>query len=175
MRGLRVELVAKEADVSLGLIYYHFGDRAGMLAATFAFVADRANTYTEAARRDGRDARDQLERVLLSELQDDPLVIETSSAWGEFRASAVFDAGLRAALANATARWNEEVAADIAAAQTQGLVPATVDPLAAGERLTALVEGLSERWLGGALELERARELLRAALAVEFGAALRSA
>lgn len=42
-------------------------------------------------------------------------------------------------------------------------------PLDAAERLTALVEGLSERWLSGSLELERARALLEGAVDAELG------
>lgn len=175
MRGLRVEDIAREAGVSLGLIYYHFGDRSGLLSATFAFVGERAGAYTEEARRAGRDARDQLERLLLSELQDDPLVVETSSAWGEFRASAVFEPELREALRSSTVRWNRDVTEVIELAQQRGLAHPGVDPAAAGERLTALVEGLSERWLGGALELERARELLQTAVAKELDAPGRTA
>lgn len=44
-----------------------------------------------------------------------------------------------------------------------------VDAAAAAERLTALVEGLSERWHSGSLTLERARELLSGAIARELG------
>ena len=36
--------------------------------------------------------------------------------------------------------------------------------------LTALVDGLSNRWLAGALDRERARELLDAAIAAELAA-----
>jgi hypothetical protein len=42
VRGLRVDEVAREAGVSLGLVYYHFTDRAGLLAETFKFLNDRA-------------------------------------------------------------------------------------------------------------------------------------
>ncbi|MBF6202191.1 TetR family transcriptional regulator, partial [Nocardia cyriacigeorgica] len=45
-----------------------------------------------------------------------------------------------------------------------------VDPAAAAERLTALVEGLSERWHSGSLDLPRARRLLTVAVELELGA-----
>ncbi|MFI9454160.1 TetR family transcriptional regulator C-terminal domain-containing protein [Amycolatopsis sp. NPDC052450] len=38
----------------------------------------------------------------------------------------------------------------------------------AAERLTSLVEGLSERWFSGSMELDRARSLLRDAVALEL-------
>jgi transcriptional regulator BetI-like protein len=42
------------------------------------------------------------------------------------------------------------------------------DATAVAERLTALVDGLSSRWLSGALDRERARELLEAAISAEL-------
>ncbi len=45
---------------------------------------------------------------------------------------------------------------------------AGTDPYAAAERLTALAEGLSERWLSGTTSLERAHELLRGAVDAEL-------
>ncbi|WP_211245602.1 hypothetical protein [Actinomadura oligospora] len=41
-------------------------------------------------------------------------------------------------------------------------------PEDAAERLTALVEGLSGRWLNGSLSLDRAQKLLGDAIAVEL-------
>ncbi|MFE7721298.1 hypothetical protein ACFU44_19895 [Nocardia rhizosphaerihabitans] len=41
--------------------------------------------------------------------------------------------------------------------------------LEAAERLTALVEGLSERWHSGSLDLTRARQLLTGAIQLEVG------
>ena len=43
---------------------------------------------------------------------------------------------------------------------------------ACAERLTALVDGLSSRWLAGLVTRERARELLAAAIAAELGSAI---
>lgn len=38
VRGLRVQRVAQRAGVSLGLAYYHFADRAGLIDATIESV-----------------------------------------------------------------------------------------------------------------------------------------
>ncbi|MET9225994.1 TetR family transcriptional regulator C-terminal domain-containing protein [Lentzea sp. NPDC003310] len=160
VRGLRVEKLAAEAGVSTALIYYHFKDRAGILRAALAHVNQRAQSYTDV--RSG-DPRTQVEQMLLGELQDDPRVRETSVAWGELRASAAFDEELRATLRTATQAWNSDVEALVRQANPD------VDAVAAAERLTALVEGLSERWHSGSLELSRARELLSGAVARELG------
>ncbi|MBT2543217.1 TetR/AcrR family transcriptional regulator [Streptomyces sp. ISL-44] len=169
VRGLRVEELAAEAGVSTALIYYHFKDRAGLVQRTLAFISDRATGYTDEALKDTEDARAALLQLLLSKLQDIPRVRENSTAWGELRASAIFDADLRETLAESTRSWSQDTADTISDAQAAGLADLHVEPLDAAERLTALVEGLSERWLSGSLTLERARELLTGAVDAELG------
>ncbi|MER7535710.1 TetR/AcrR family transcriptional regulator [Streptomyces sp. NPDC097704] len=167
VRGLRVEELAAEAGVSTALVYYHFKDRAGVLRHTLEFIGDRAERYTAATEgaTGPSDPRQELERSLLLEFQDIPEVRENSTAWGELRASAVFEPDLRADLARASLAWVHDVAALLAQACPD--VPAPV-LTASAERLTALLEGLSTRWLSGALTSPHARELLREALSVEI-------
>ncbi|MFD9353569.1 TetR/AcrR family transcriptional regulator [Streptomyces sp. NPDC060031] len=169
VRGLRVEVVAAEAEVSTALLYYHFKDRAGLIRRTLAFISDRATGYTDEAVSGTEDARDVLLQLLLSELQDTDRVRENSIAWGELRASAVFDTELRETLAESTRSWTRDTAEAVSDAQAAGLADLRVDPLDAAERLTALVEGLSERWLSGSLTLDRARGLLAGAVDAELG------
>lgn len=161
VRGLRVEKLAAEAGVSTALIYYHFKDRAGILRAALEHVNHRAQTYTSGVVPD--DPREQVEQMLLGELQDTEHVRETSVAWGELRASAAFHEELRSTLLTATDAWNADVETLVRQANPD------VDAAAAAERLTALVEGLSERWHSGSLTLERARELLSGAIERELG------
>ncbi|MFD6155970.1 TetR/AcrR family transcriptional regulator [Nocardia sp. NPDC060256] len=170
IRGLRVEELAEAAGVSTSLIYYHFKDRAGLLAQTLDFISTRAERYTESDVDAAADPRGHLEQLLLLELQDTPLVIENSTGWGESRATAVFQPELREQLRAATVRWIDCLSALIRSAQDLGTVPADLAPADAAERLTALVEGVSMRWLSGTLELARARELVRGAIALELGA-----
>ncbi|WP_194896840.1 TetR family transcriptional regulator [Catenulispora pinisilvae] len=187
VRGLRVEEIAAKAGASTGLIYYHFKDRAGLLRATLDYISDRADRYTAqalatakgaAASGPGgagasgpadRDARSELEQTLLLELQDTDEIRENSTAWGELRASAIFETDLRERLEGATAAWVAEMAERVALAQEAGQAREGVEPEDVAERLTALVEGLSERWLSGTLGLERARDLLRGAIVAELG------
>ncbi|MER5966034.1 TetR/AcrR family transcriptional regulator [Streptomyces sp. NPDC002057] len=169
VRGLRVEELAAEAGVSTGLIYYHFKDRTGILRHTLEFINDRAERYTTSRDPEAEplSAREELDEVLLLELQDTPEVRENSSAWGELRASAVFDPVLREDLARATLVWVQEVAALLG--QVQPMAPAAT-LAASAERLTALLEGLSMRWLSGGLAVDHARTLLREAVDVELAA-----
>ncbi|MFE9258011.1 TetR/AcrR family transcriptional regulator [Streptomyces sp. NPDC006879] len=167
VRGLRVEELAAEARVSTALIYYHFKDRAGILRQTMEFISDRAGHYTTDL--DPKAAqlgpRGELERALLMEFQDAPLVRENSTAWGELRASAIFDPDLREDLRRASLVWVQEIAELLGRVQPLGTPTALAS---AAERLTALVEGLSGRWLSGVLPLDHARNLLGEAIDVEL-------
>ncbi|GAA3088130.1 TetR/AcrR family transcriptional regulator [Streptomyces roseofulvus] len=167
VRGLRVEELAAEAGVSTALIYYHFKDRAGILSKTLEFINDRAERYTTQRDPDAEPLgpREELEETLLLELQDTTEVRENSTAWGELRASAVFDELLRQDLAKATLVWVQEVAALLG--QVQPMAPA-VALTAAAERLTALLEGLSMRWLSGTLQISHARTLMNEAIDTEI-------
>ncbi|MEY9874534.1 AcrR family transcriptional regulator [Streptacidiphilus sp. MAP12-33] len=169
VRGLRVAELAAEAGVSVALIYYHFGDRAGLLRRTLEFISERADRYTTEPDNDPTDALapgSELAQALLLELQDIPEVRENSTAWGELRASAVFDPDLREDLASATLTWVHGTADLLGRSRPGGTAPAHA---AAAERLTALLEGLSQRWLSGSLPLEHARHLLSEAVAAELG------
>ncbi|WP_435223219.1 TetR/AcrR family transcriptional regulator [Streptomyces sp. Tue6028] len=167
VRGLRVEELAAEAGVSTGLIYYHFKDRTGILRHTLEFINDRAERYTKARDPEAEPLgpREELEQVLLLELQDAEEVRENSSAWGELRASAVFDELLREDLARATLVWVQEVAALLG--QVTPLASASA-LAASAERLTALLEGLSMRWLSGGIRVEHARSLMQGAIEAEL-------
>lgn len=168
VRGLRVEKLAAEAGISTALIYYHFGDRAGLLRRTLEFINDCAATYTQGAATAAADPRAELELLLLLELQDTTAVRENSTAWGELRASAIFNDDLRQPLGESTSKWVDEIADVIRRAQTAELASSLVDPVDAAERLTTLVEGLSNRWLSGSMTMDRAQALLRGAITVEL-------
>ncbi|GAB4587810.1 TetR/AcrR family transcriptional regulator [Nocardia sp. IFM 10818] len=168
VRGLRIEKVAAAAGVSTALIYYHFKDRRGVVLAALAHIDHRAACYTDRTCADA-DARSQVEEVLLLELQETEEVRENSIAWGELRASAVFNTDLREPLRVSTQSWTDYIESLIRQAQEEQSVPAGVHAADAAERLTALVEGLSERWLSGSITLDRARRLLSGAVAAELG------
>ncbi|MFC8511030.1 TetR/AcrR family transcriptional regulator [Streptomyces sp. NPDC057411] len=167
VRGLRVEELAAEAGVSTALIYYHFKDRAGILRKTLEFISDRAERYTTHRDPDAEplSPREELEQTLLLELQDSTEVRENSTAWGELRASAVFDEVLREDLTRATRVWVQEVAALLGEVRPAASATAIE---AAAERLTALLEGLSMRWLSGTLQIAHARTLMGDAIDAEI-------
>jgi AcrR family transcriptional regulator len=166
VRGLRVEEVAETAGVAVSLLYYYFGSRNGLVRATL----DHANERATAIPSDAGSGYEQVERTLLAEFDAPTHVRDTSVVWGEVLASAVFEPELREQVAAASAAWVELVAERIGAGRTDGSIRADADPLASAERLTALVDGLSSRWLAGLLERTRARSLLAEAVRVELAA-----
>jgi AcrR family transcriptional regulator len=162
VRGFRVEQVAEEAGVAVSLLYYYFRSRNGLVQATLDHANERAATSVRA----GGDGRETVELTLLAEL--DAAARDTSVVWGEVLASAVFEADLRDQMREASDTWAELVARAIAAGVEDGSIPEGVDPRLAAERLTALVDGLSSRWLAGVVDRERARELLSGGIAREL-------
>ncbi len=169
VRGLRIEKLAAAAGVSTALIYYHFKDRAGILRAALEHINHRAETYTDSASAAATDPRTRLEQMLLLELQDIDEVRENSVAWGELRASAVFDHDLREPLRSTTESWNTDVETLIRRAQDVDSVTSDIDPALTAEHLTALIEGLSERWHSGSITLDHAREILTHAIIFTLG------
>lgn len=154
----RMSEVAREAGVSIGLLAYHFGDRDGLLQAALdevtASATRRADLVPEA-----RTPAARLAALLCSEFGEERGIRAGSTLWNEARAAAVFDAGRAAAVARSTGAWQADVAALVGAA-APGL-----DAAATALTLTALVEGLSGRWLTGQLSAAQAQAAVRAALA----------
>ncbi|NJC24173.1 AcrR family transcriptional regulator [Arthrobacter pigmenti] len=161
VRGLRVNDVAAEAGVSPGLLYYHFKDRAGLLAATLQHINEQSVGSAGSAEA---DSYERLQNLLLDEIRDNPEVREASAAWNELRASAVFEASIAEPLRESTRQWISNVSRAIEDAQAAGRVDTRTDARQNAVVLTALVEGLSGRWLGGSLTTDEARDHLRQAV-----------
>ncbi len=161
VRGFRVEQVAEQAGVAVSLLYYYFGSRNGLVRATLDHANERAATTVRKA-----TGRATVEATLLAELDEDAR--DTSVVWGEVLASAMFEAELRDQLRDATGDWTDLVAAEIEAGVADGSIPAGVEARDAAQRLTAMVEGVSARWLAGVLDRERARALLAGAIEREL-------
>lgn len=153
-RGMRIDEVAKRADVSPALIYHHFGDRSALLQAALEHIGEQADAYTSDAAGAGRD---RLLAVLVGEIQDDDAVRTNSAAWGELRDSAIFDETLRPTISALTDRWSNDIADLVRLGQADGSIDGALDADALGVRLSAFVEGISGRWLTGILTTDHAR------------------
>lgn len=156
-RGLRVEDVAKRAGCSTALIYHHFGDRTSLLQAALGHIGERAAVYTESPAGTGRE---RLVAMLVDEVQDLEAVRINSTAWGELRDAAIFDTAIRPTLAVLTKQWIDDIAELVRHGHADGSVAEQVDPIETGIALSALVEGISTRWLNGLLTTDDARRHL---------------
>ncbi|KEZ77984.1 TetR/AcrR family transcriptional regulator [Salinisphaera hydrothermalis] len=166
VRGLRMADVGREAGVSSGLLYYHFADRDGLLAATLAHVNDTAAAGRSSNEVAGRSA---LIDNLVDEISDDPEVRDHAAAWHEINASAVFDERLAAPLRETTADWQARIANALVATAPADAPCDRETAEAEAVIVTALVDGLLQRWLTGRLSTNDARALLRRALIQQFG------
>jgi AcrR family transcriptional regulator len=169
VRGLRVQEVAAEAGVSVPLLYHYFGSREGLLEAALFAVSEHADRYSTSLATGTSTAREELVARLVGELQDTDEVRTNSSAWGELRWNSVFEEELRPAVHKLTAEWVDEIAELIEKIGVEEKRRTALDSHAAAERLVALVEGLSGRWLTGAVGIDRLRDLLRDAIDLEVG------
>jgi AcrR family transcriptional regulator len=161
IRGMRVSDVAKEAGVSPGLLYYHFTDRAGLLAATLDHINKQVGKDDATPAPDAESRTKHFRHLLLDEVRDDADVRRNSVAWNELRACSVFEQEIAEPLSRTTTEWNREIAQAYATAyEGVGDDQATVT----AEILTSLVEGISGRWLNGFITTEHARSLLTTAI-----------
>jgi TetR/AcrR family transcriptional repressor of bet genes len=161
VRGMRVNDVAKEAGVSPGLLYYHFTDRAGLLAATLDHINKQVSKDDLPTSPDPQDSDRRIRHLLLDEINDDADVRRSSVAWNELRACSIFEPELAEPLSRTTAEWNREIAHTLIGA-SDGV---TEDEAAVtAEILTSLVEGISGRWLSGIITTDHARNLLAKAI-----------
>jgi len=171
VRGLRVEEVASEAGVSPPLLYYHFASRQGLIRAALERASDKAPSAALRADSGAMSGYEAVEAALLAELDEARAVRDNAIVWGEVSATAVFEAELREDVKRVTEGWSATVADAISRGMEDGSIRAGIDPKQAAEVLITLVDGLCNRWLAGAMERERARELLVAALRDTLAAA----
>lgn len=168
VRGMRVQEVAKDAGVSVTLLYHYFGSREGLLEAALEAVSDQAGRYAAQAAEGATSARAELVARLVGELRGTDEIQTNSAAWGELRWASVFDERLRPAVHKLTGEWVDEIAELVERVRTEEGSPGSLDAGAVAERLVALVEGLSGRWLTGAVEPEHLQELLADAITIEL-------
>lgn len=165
VRGLRVEEVATEADVSPALLYYHFDSRSGLIRAALERASQNVAAEPATSNGGGGTGYDRVERSLLSEFAADESVRDNAAVWNEVNASAVFDASLRSDLETANAAWRAALEESIVAGIEDGSVRGDIEPTAVAEILASLVDGLCGRWLAGSLTPDEAGNLVKVTLA----------
>jgi AcrR family transcriptional regulator len=150
--------------VSPPLLYYHFASRSGLIRAALEHASEQAPSTALRRAPTGKDGFEAVQTALLAELDDDRAVRENAVVWGEVSASAVFEPALREDVRRVSEEWCATVAAGIKRGCDDGSIRLDADPDEAAQILITLVDGLCTRWLAGAIDRERARELLRGAI-----------
>lgn len=167
LSGLYLRHVAEEAGVSRALVSYYFPTKAELLAAALGYAESRAIDEIQARTPSGT-APERLEQMLLLEIDDSPAVRDNWIIWGELTQAAVFEPTYNELLENWIRRWIESIAELIREGQADGSIGPDVDPEAAAERLSAVVDGLGPRWLLGHTSEATAHDVIRASVAQEL-------
>lgn len=174
LNRFRMQSVASEANVSIGLLAYHFSDRDGLLKAALDQVtinaAARARGSFATAGNETSEATasmpgERLYALLAAEFGAAEKIRDGSIAWNELRAAAVFTPSLSSAVARSTSAWQRAVR-DLVAEASPSVSKAEAEESAL--LLTTLVEGLSSRWLTDQLTVSDVQQALRSAL-TRFG------
>jgi AcrR family transcriptional regulator len=162
VRGLSPRAVARRAGTTAALVYYHFGSPAGLVSAALHHANEQAPSVTRLPRPPaGRSGREALADALQAEFDDDPRVRGLNAIWNEVGALAAFDPDLRDDLRDVTDAWTATVAAGVRRGTADGSIAGDLDAAEVAELLTGAVDGLSQRWLAGALTADGARAALR--------------
>jgi len=175
VRGLhdvRMTDVAKELNVSSGLIHYHFATRDELIEAMLRDTAEREVAAVEAALARSSGPEDKLAtlvEIYLPSVRRDASWVMWIDAWGE----ALRDATVRRISEELDAAWVELMTAVIAEGLAVGVFRSD-DPAASAWRLCAILDGLGLQVVLHHATMTRAQmhEHVRRAASVELGYAL---
>jgi AcrR family transcriptional regulator len=175
-RTLRIEDVAREAGVSIGLVYYYFDSRDELIASAFEHANQRAAEEFALRRKavTGTGLQQVVER-LLSEFADDENAAENWMVWIEMTAGSATQPRLREMLNEAYASWTAEVFELLEDGRADGSVPLDVNSHESALRLTASMDGLGSRMMTGAFGQPLARALALETIERELGVTITTA
>jgi len=141
--GLTMKNVAREANVSQGILHYYFTDKRAILVAALETVtADLDRRVAAAQSREGRDARARLRALIGACLR---LAVEERAFWivfVEFWGEMMHDRRLREINAALYARMRRQIGAVVAQGIRSGVFRRT-HALRAAAVILALVDGVS--------------------------------
>lgn len=146
------------------LLYYHFASRSGLIRAALEHASEQAPSTALRRSPTGKDGYTAVRTALMAELDDDRAIRENAVVWGEISASAVFEPALRDDVRRVSEEWCANVSEGIRRGTDDGSITIRSEPDEVAQILITLVDGLCARWLSGAIERERARELLGGAI-----------
>jgi TetR/AcrR family transcriptional repressor of bet genes len=164
--------VAAEAGVSVNLVQYYFGTKAGLLLAAQHHVAERVGTRFRAARLAvGEDAapRETIRATLAVFLPRDAESRESTLLFVAFYVASLTNPALhRPEARDVPDRLHGFLAEQIRRAQAAGEVADGIDPDHEATMLALLVAGLGQSILGGIHTADTAADLVDYSLARLF-------
>ena len=158
--ALRMASVAEEAGVSKALVHYYFSTRQELLRSAFAFSESRLDSLVEEEIAHLKTGAERLERALLVSIDADTPISEQRALWNEVWSSLRFDDELRPLVERWYRTWLNRMVSLLQQGQSDGTVPASVDPKAAGARLAAAADGVDSMLYLGLLDRDGARDVL---------------
>lgn len=170
--GTRISDVATQLDVSTSLIHYHFDSKEHLLAEAFAHFARKDLEQLAAQLAQAPTAIAQLDRWLLDSIPEGSENLEWMlwiDAWGEALRNPLMRRISQELDVESTRVLEQLVRFGVERGEFR-----CVDPIAAAERLSGLVDGLAVQFAAhdGVLARERLLHHLRVAAASELGVAL---
>lgn len=160
--ALRLQDVARDAEVTLQLLTYHFPNRAALIAAALEHAAELAPSTNLLRAEESGSALEHLRAALRAEFDASGAVRRLNLVWNEVAALPVTGEGdaPREVLGRVTSSWDDQVMIGVLRCMVEGSMPQHPAPREVASALTSGVEGLSQSWLAGLIDVERARGLL---------------
>ncbi len=145
--AVRIDEVRARADVSIGSLYHHFGDRDGLIVAAqlrrFARYAEAEIAALADLVQEARDV-DEFRSAVLRLTRDTASELRTAVRWGRVGvlASTVGREPLAAEVRAIQTRLTDELHAHVAQGQARGFFRSDLDPRAVGLFVEAYSLGL---------------------------------
>lgn len=167
--GLRMEAVAREAGVSKALVHYYFATRRELIRGAFLYSEDRANARCEAELARLETGAERLERLLVLDLDDEPVFSENRALWSAAWSLMRRDEELRPEVERQYRSWIAWIMQLVEEGRTDGSIPSNVSSQGVVERLSAAADGLESQMLLGLVSSTAAAGIVRACIALELG------
>jgi AcrR family transcriptional regulator len=167
-RSVRVEDVAREANVSTPLVYYYFESRDHLVAEAFQYANIEVLGVPNVPIGLG-DGRERVTQYLLLEIEADDDLSRIWAFWSEMAGAAVFDETLREPINQGYRAWSAQIAQLIEMGQQDGSVDPQLDVATAADTLACVMDGLGSRWITGGFTNERAQEIAVGAIERQLG------
>ena len=164
-----METVGREAGVSKALVHYYFATRRELIRGAFLYSEDRANARCEAELARLQTGAERLERLLVLDLDDEPVFSENRALWGAAWSVMRHDEELRPEIERQYRAWIAWISRLVEEGREDGSLPPGVDSAGVVERLSAMVDGLESQMLLGLVSSAAAARIVRACLDVELG------